>query len=92
MWEVLCCASQAHHTNVVTIEELRATNAQLSARIEEVEGKVRVNAGFSDPEARSAKRHREEAEPTHVPKQDFDRSDVWGQFEQAMSKNQSSFI
>lgn len=102
VWELLCCASQAHRDNVNTIEKLNKTNGILSVKNKELEDIVRSEKGFGDDDARLGKRRRDDpvsGEPcaTHaasgIPPGGVEvmapshDSDVWGQFESFMSAN-----
>lgn len=97
VWDILCCASNLHMTNVNTIEELNKTNGMLSDKNKELQEMARKYQGYDCPDSRlesvSSKRVRtNDPQTTQQQTQNntamnsttMDQSDCWGQFESFM--------
>lgn len=52
VWDILCCASNLHMTNVNTIEELNKTNGMLSDKNKELQEIARKYQGYDCPDSR----------------------------------------
>jgi hypothetical protein len=97
MWQLMCCASELHQTNVNTINTLTQTNNMLQEKNRELEDLAQKQQGFgSSSSARLEKRARVDEGPpvgstgaAHATVSDLENggpSDLWASFARSFSQ------